>query len=454
MRVKSEKLRKIFFYTLILLLTVNCLLLTEVNALDVDRKVLDNGLTLMVVERHNLPLVKVTIGVGSGSLIEPEEKAGLANLTAGLLKSGTKSRTAEEIDEAIEFVGGGIGASGGTDYSTVTLSILKKDVELGFELLSDVIMNPVFPEEELMKKVKRIKGGLKQSEDDPGFVASKAFKKEVFGSHPYGRLTRGSEETLDNIKREDLVEFHSSYYLPNNSVMSVVGDITADEVSALIDKYFSKWSSKKFDLPPITRPDENRKRKTVIIDKELTQANILLGHIGIRRGHPDYYKVSVMDYILGRGGFASRLMLNIREEKGLVYSIYSVFSANMEGGSFRVSLQTKNESANTAIEEIIREIKRIRKEYVTDTELSDAKSFLTGSFPMRIETSSRIAGFLVAVEYYGLGSDYIDEYPSYINSITKEDVLKAAQKYLDPENFVLVVVANEKEAAIKDDYTD
>ncbi len=429
------------------------MLIADAYALEVDRKVLDNGLKLMVVERHNLPLVKVTIGIGSGSVIEPEEKAGLANLTASLLKSGTKSRTAEEIDEAIDFVGGSIGASGGTDYSTVTLSILKKDIDLGFELLSDVIMNPLFPEEELTKKVKRIKGGLKQSEDNPGFVASKAFKKEVFGSHPYGRLTKGSEETLDLITREDVVNFHSSYYLPNNSVMSVVGDITADEVSALINKYFSKWASKKFELPLLPEPDEKRERKTVIVDKELTQANIILGHIGVSREHPDYYKVSVMDYILGRGGFASRLMLNIREEKGLAYSIYSVFSANKESGSFRVSLQTKNESANTAIEEIIKEMKRISTEPVTDMELSDAKSFLTGSFPMRVESSSRIASFLVAVEYYGLGVDYIDNYPSYINSITKEDVLYAAQKYLDPENFVLVVVADEKEAAIKKDYS-
>ncbi len=444
-------LKRILFVSLIINFAL-IILNSPSSALDVDRKVLDNGLKLMVVERHNLPLVKVTIGVNAGSLIEPEEKAGLAGLTAGLLKSGTKKRTAEEIDESIDFVGGSIGASGGSDYSTVTLSILKKDVELGFELLSDVMMNPLFPEDELVKKVKRIKGSLKQSEEDPGFVSSKAFKKEVFGSHPYGRLVKGSEETLDAIKREDLVNYHSSYYLPNNSVMAVVGDITADEVSLLVDKYFSKWDSKKFILPTSPKPDDSRVRRTVIVDKDLTQASIILGHLGISRGHPDYYKVSVMDYILGRGGFASRLMLNIREEKGLAYSIYSVFSAERESGSFRVTLQTKNESANTAIDEILKEMRRISSEPVTDIELSDAKSFLTGSFPMRIETSSRIASFLVAVEYYGLGVDYIDKYPSYINSVTKEDVLKAAQKYLDPENFVLVVVADKEEAAIRTEF--
>jgi zinc protease len=449
----SEKLRKIIFYTLI----INFALLIynfSSYALDVDRKVLDNGLTLLVVERHNLPLVTVTIGVNAGVLTEPEEKAGLANLTAGLLTRGTRNRTARQLDEEIEFVGGSIGASGGSDYSTVTLTVLKKDLSLGFELLSDVIINPVFPEEELEKMVKRIKGSLQAREDDPGFVASREFKKAVFGSHPYGRLTEGSKETLDRISRNDLVSFHSSYFRPNNSIMSVVGDITPDEVNELIEKYFSEWSAKELDLPSAAKPGDTKKRKTIIIDKELTQANIILGHIGISRGDPDYYKVSVMDYILGRGGFASRLMQNIREEKGLAYSIYSVFSADKEAGSFRVSLQTKNGSANTAIAEILKEIERIRTEPVSDTELSDAKSFLTGSFPMRIETSRRIANFLVAVEHYGLGVDYIDKYPSYINGITKEDVLYAARKYLDPENFVLVVVADKEKAAIKNDYTD
>jgi zinc protease len=175
----------------------------------------------------------------------------------------------------------------------------------------------------------------------------------------------------------------------------------------------------------------------------------VIGHLGIRRDNPDYYALSVMNYILGGGGFASRLMQNLREEKGLVYDVYSFFNADKYGGSFRVGLQTKNESANTAIKEVLNEIERIRQEPVTDTELSDAKLFLTGSFPMRIETSSRIAGFLVAVEYYGLGLDYIEKYPEYINSVTKEDVIRVARKYLDPENIVIVVVADQEKADLK-----
>ncbi len=439
--------------TTLLVLIVNFTFLianSPSHALDVKRSVLKNGLTLLIVERHNLPVVKVSIGIKAGSLIEPEEKAGLSSITASLLTEGTTNRTSSQTSEEIEFVGGSVGASGGRDYMTASLSVLKKDVELGFEILSDIILNPIFPEDEFNKKMKRIKAGLKASEDNPGHVASREFKKAVFGTHPYGRLITGSAESLEMIKREDLSDFHSAYYVPNNAIISVVGDITTEEAEGLINKYFAEWKAKGVKNPSLPALNNQKEKKTIKIDKSLTQANIILGHIGVSRDHPDYYKLSVMNYILGGGGFASRLMINIREDKGLVYSIHSYFAPNKYGGSFQVSLQTKNESANTAIDEVIKEIKTISTTLVSDTDLSDAKSFLTGSFPMRMETSSRIAGFLVAVEFYGLGLNYIDDYSSYINVITKEDVLSVAKKYLDSDNYILVVVADQEKASIKE----
>jgi zinc protease len=445
---RRMRFKKIIFYLLILHFAF-LIFQSSSHALDVDRTVIENGLTLMIVERHNLPVVKVTVSFDAGSLRETADKAGLANLTASLLTEGTEKRTGSEISEAVEFVGATLNASGGDDYITVNLSVLSKDLELGFELLSDVLLNPSFTEDEITKKIERIKGSLIAREENPGFVASKEFKKAVFGAHPYGRLISGSPETLDRIKRDDLVNFHSAYYVPNNAIMSVVGDVTPEEVKELLKKYFSGWYAKKIKTIFLPEPEKIKKKKTITINKELTQANIILGHMGISRDNPDYYAVSVMNYILGGGGFASRLMQNIRDDKGLVYSIYSFFAADKYAGYFRVGLQTKNESANTAIEEILKEVKEIRSAFVSDAELSDAKSFLTGSFPMRIETSSRIAGFLVAVEYYRLGMDYIDKYPKYINSVTKEEVLRVAKKYLDPEQFILVVVADQEKALLK-----
>jgi zinc protease len=448
--MNKYKLTKIIFFTLILNLSF-LILNSPSYALDVKRKVLDNGLVLMMVERHNLPIVKVTIGFNAGNLNEPEEKSGLAEITAGLLTEGTNKRTARQISEEIEFVGASIDTSGGGDYVTANLSVLKKDLALGFEILSDIILNPVFPEEEINKKKERIKGALKAKEEDPGFLASREFKKAVFGTHPYGRLRSGTAETIDKIERQDLVRFHSEHYLPNNAIMSVVGDITYEEVEALIKEYFGRWSAGELKSPDLPEIDTLKKRKTVKLDKDLTQANVIMGHIGVSRDDPDYYALSVMNYILGGGGFASRLMQNIREDKGLAYDIHSFFAADKYGGRFQVGLQTKNESANTAIEEVLNEIERIRNEDVSDSELSDAKSFLTGSCPMRIDMSRKIAAFLVAVEYHGLGIDYIENYPVYINSVTKNDILRVARKYLDPEDIVLVVVANQQEAAIKEE---
>ena len=418
-------------------------------ALDVKRSVLKNGLTLVVAERHNLPVVQVTLGIMAGSLNEPEEKSGLAGLTADLLTEGTKNRTARQISEEIEFVGGSVGASGGDDYASASLSVLKKDMDLGFELLSDMILNPVFPKEELEKNTALIKGSLKENENNPGYIASREFRKAVFGTHPYGRLNTGTVETLDRIKRKDLVEFHEKYYTPDNAIMVVVGDVTAGEIEQMLNKYFGAWAAKNPDRPSLPEIRPLKERKTITVDRDLSQANIILGHIGVSRDNPDFYAISVMNYILGGGGFSSRLMENIREERGLAYDIHSYFSPGKYSGSFQVGLQTKNESANTAIEEVLKEINKIRTVPVSDAEISDAKLFLTGSFPMKIETGSRIAGFLMAVEYYGLGADYIDRYPQYINSVTKEDVLRAAQKYLDPENYVLVVVAGQGKAALK-----
>jgi zinc protease len=390
----------------------------------------------------------VTLLVKASQLNESKDKAGLANLTAELLLEGTKHRKSTDISEEIEFLGASLNASTSRDYTTISLSVLKKDMSKGFELFSDILLNPTFPQQEIEREKELIKGSLRQSEENPSFVAERTFRKEVFGEHPYGRLTEGSAETIDNIRREDLVKFYSDHFLPNNSILSIVGDLTEDELNAFIKRYLDDW--RKADLPPrsVNGLGEKKTKRVVKIDKDLTQANIMLGHIGISRDNPDYYAVSIMNYIFGGGGFSSRLMQSIRDKMGLAYDVDSSFSLNKEKGLFQTEVQTKNESAELVIFEILKQIERIRKEHVSDEELSDAKSFLTGSFPRRLDTNRKIADFLALVEFYNLGLDYMEKYPGYINSITKEDILKVARKYLDPENYVLVVVANQKKAAL------
>jgi zinc protease len=391
----------------------------------------------------------LTLLIKASPLNEPKEKAGLANLTAELLMEGTKHRKSTDVSEEVEFLGASLDTSVSSDYTTVTLSVLKRDINKGFELFSDILLNPVFTQQEIERKKDLIKGSLKQREEDPSFVAERTFRTEVFGEHSYGRLKEGSGETIDNIKREDLIKFFSDYFLPNNSILSIAGNLTGEELNALVERYLDNWT--RADLPLMVPKvfDEKNTTRVKKIDKDLTQANIILGHIGISRNDPDYYAVSVMNYIFGGGGFSSRLMQSIRDKMGLAYDVNSFFSLNKEKGMFQIEVQTKNESAGLVISEIVKQMARIRKERVSDEELSDAKSYLTGSFMRRLDTNRKIADFLAFVEFYNLGLDYIDKYPAYINSVTKEDVLRVARKYLNPENYVLVVVANQEKADLK-----
>ena len=448
--MKSERItnhKKVFLLFLISLFTGYLSLLTDAHGLDIRRSVLSNGLTMLYVERHNLPIVMVSLLVKASLLDEPPDKAGLANLTAELLTEGTGKRKATNISEEIEFIGASLGATTSEDYTLISLSVLKKDVERGFEILSDVVLNPTFPDEEIRRNKELIKGSLKQSEEEPSFVASKAFRNAVYGDLSYGRLTRGSVETIDRITREEIVRFHSDLYRPNNAVLSVVGDLTEDELSALIKKFLSPWQrGNVIKRASVERP-QNKKR-TFLIDRELTQANIIVGHTGINRGNPDYYAVSVMNYILGGGGFSSRLMQTVRDEMGLAYDIHSFFAPYKEGGLFEVGVQTKNESASTVINEIYTQVNRIRKDKVSEQELDDAKAYLTGSFPRKLDTNRKIADFLVTTEFYDLGLDYVDKYPQYIRAVTADDVLRVAGKYLDTLDMVTVVVGKQSKISL------
>jgi zinc protease len=335
-----------------------------------------------------------------------------------------------------------------SDFTTITLSVLKKDIEKGFEIFSDILLNPTFPEEEVKRNKELIKGSLKQSEEEPSFVATKAFKQAVFGDLPYGRLVPGSAETIDGITREEIERFYSAYYRPNNAILSVVGDITDSELRTLIQRFFPHWKTTGIPGRPSVLATE-RARKTILIDRNLTQANIILGHVGIGRDNPDYYAVSVMNYILGGGGFSSRLMQTVRDEMGLAYDIHSFFTSDKYAGLFQVGAQTKNRSAKTVIAEILKQMEKIRSAPVSDRELNDATAYLTGSFPRRLDTNRKIADLLAAIEFYGLGLDYVEKYPQYINAVTKEAVLSVARKYLDPEKYVLVVVAKQSEAKVE-----
>lgn len=416
-----------------------------------ERQVLENGLTLLIRSSRALPIVTIKVTVQAGSLWEPETRAGLANLTALLLTRGTASRTAAQIDESIDFIGASLSSSADRDLSEVNLTVLKKDLPKGLELLTDVLLHPAFQQGEIARKVQELRAALRKRQENPGEVAEELFNELVFGHHPYGRLLEGNDTSLATITRDEITEFYRAHYTPERTLITVVGDVDHNEITDQIRTSLGSWSRGTGFVKRATDPTP-LERKIVVkkVDRSVTQANIILGHQGIRRDNPDFYAVTVMNYILGGGGFSSRLVERIRERNGWAYDVSSQFSPGLEPGAFQVVLQTKNETAGPAVREVVRELQRIREQGVSDQELADAKAYLIGSFPMRLDTNAKLAGLISTVEYYKLGLDYADRYRTLIEGVSKEDILRVARTYLKPEGYVLVVVADQAKAALSE----
>jgi zinc protease len=360
---------------------------------------------------------------------------------------GTSKRKAATINEELDFMGASLFAGADRDYAGLSLRVLKKDLDKGFDLFMDVLTQPTFPEEEIRREMEKTLAAIHASEDQPDDVAERAFRKALFAAGVYGHPVEGTKESVQGMTRDDLIGFHRTFYRPNDSIVVVVGDVRPEEIKARLLPALTAWP--KVDVPEMPSQSPLEKGpKQVKIDRPITQANILLGHGGVARGNPDYYTLTVMNYILGGGGLTSRLMEEIRNKRGLAYSVGSYFDPGKDPGSFQIYLQTKNGSAREAISLSLKEMEQIRKELISEQELEGAKKYLIGSFPMRFDTQAKLSQFLSQMEFYGLGLDYPEKYPSLIRSITREEILRVARTYLHPDRTILVVVANLEEAGM------
>ena len=434
--------------TLLLLLFVNTI---PVSAEIKPKKiVMKNGLTVLLIERHSLPIVSIVALVKAGSINDPQDKAGLANLTASLLDEGTESRSSAQISEEIDFIGASLDLSAGRDFTTAHTKVLTKDTEKGFDLLSDILLHPLFNPQEIERVRNLILGSIHAEKDDPMVIAGRSFNRLIFGDHPYRNPVNGTADTVKMLRREEMISFYQGHYAPSNTLLAIVGDVTEHVAIGLVDRYFAKWANPTLTargpLSPV--PSGFQSKKIDLIDKATVQSSVLIGHLGIDRKNPDFFPVMVMNYILGEGGFASRLMKEIRDNQGLVYSVYSSFGVYRYPGAFTISLQTQTGNTNKAIAAVRGEVERMRAEGATDAELIEAKAYLSGSFPLRLETTDRLATLLATIGFYGLGLDYFTDYPKQIEKVTREDVLRVAKKYLHPDQFTLVVVGNLAEAKI------
>ncbi len=429
---------------------VLCLLAVPAPAAPLGtREVLPNGLVVLVAEKPAVPIVTVTVLIQAGSILDPVEKPGVANLTAKLLMQGTAARSAIEIKDAIDFVGGALSVDAGHDLTQISLSILSKDLDRGLDLLADVLQHPAFGPGEIARTAAEVLAGIRRKRDNPGTVSAETFAALVYGASPYGRPVEGSQTSVPTITRDDLVRFHQAYYRPDHAILAVVGDVRLPDLRRRLEARLGSWQRGNVEIPVPPAPAPLTASVVRTIQRDVTQANITLGHLGVRREDPDYYPLQVMNYILG-GGFSSRLVEKIRQEKGWAYSVRSVLDAGKYAGDFSVSLQTRNAAAREAVDAVLQEMRRMRDQPVGATELADAKAYLTGSFPLRLDTNGKISRWLAFVEFYGLGPDYLDRYADFINAVTAADIQRVAQQYLHPDRIVVSAVADLAKAQIKE----
>jgi zinc protease len=411
---------------------------------DVERVEFANGLVLLLSENHTTPSVSINAIVLAGSRFESDDKAGLASLVGELIDEGTTTRTSQEIAEAVESVGARFRSAGDYQTSGVQGAFLSQDIWLGLEITADVLMNASFPEEQINLHSGRRAAQIKSRLDVPRIQASDAFNEVVFAGHPQHKPAIGYEATVTQLTRDDLIDFYRRYYVPNNTLLSIVGDFDKEELKQRVAEIFGKWEASASFVRP-TIPAINRQmqsiEKFIIAAKE--QVNIFIGHIGIERKNPDFYALLVMDTILGSSpGFTSRIPRILRDEQGLAYTTYSniTASAGLDAGRFIAYIGTSPENLEQALGGLRGEITRMAKEPVTAQELESAKAYLTGNFVFDFQTNAQIAEFLVEAEVYELGFDYLKTYPDKIRAVTVEEVARVADKYLAPQALTTVVV--------------
>lgn len=429
-----------------ILFSLLCLPGSSLAVVRAHRSVLDNGMVLLSSEQRTLPMVSIEMLIHAGSRYDGAKPAGLANLTARLLTEGTRQRSALQISDTLDFLGANLSAEAGEDLASVSLTILKKDLAAGLELLAEILASSVFPETEIERQKQAVIASIRAREEQPGDVAERHFLAALFPKSPFGRPVEGDPASVQAITRADLKEFYERHYRPNRVIVAAVGDISHPEIIEAFDRAFRGWHKGEPPAGPLPVPPAPPGGE-IRVDRDLTQSNIVFGQRGVGREHPDFYAIQVMNYILGGGGFSSRAMDSIRNERGLAYSVYSYFSAEKGRGTFQFVMQTQNETALEAVRIAKEEVRRIREEPVSESELSDAKNYLTGSFPLRFDTTRRVASLLAQIEYFNLGLDYPERYGEFIKAVTVAEVQRVAQKHLDPQRFITVIVGNQARIA-------
>lgn len=412
----------------------------------IDKQKLSNGMNVWIVKQSELPIVSMNMVFNSGGTADPQDRAGLASFTAGLLNTGTKTRSAVEIANQLQAIGASVNAGSGWDSANVSMQTLTKNLDKALEIYSDVVMNPTFPETELETLRRRALVGLLQRKDNPNAISSVVYNSLLYGkNHPYGKSLTGDEASIKAVKKAELENFYATYYRPNNATLIVVGDTDAKTIMPKLESAFGGW--KAADVPKITTPENVTfdKPGIYIVDKPgAAQSVVSIGQVGVSRDNPDFFPLQVMNSILG-GQFSARVNMNLREEKGYTYGARTGWNFRRGAGPFEASADVQTAVTKESVQEFMKELNGIRGAIpVTPAELEYNKQSIIRRFPQGFETVGQISGQLSNLVVYGLPDSYFNEYISKVNAVTVADVNRVANKYLTPDKMAILIVGDRK----------
>ena len=411
---------------------------------------LSNGIPVLFIETHKVPLVEVAVVLRAGAASDPKGKPGLANLTAEMLDRGAGGRSALDLSDAVDHLGAELSASAGWDATTVAVSVPSERLDQALAILADVVRRPTFPPEELERVRKELLTELLQWRDEPDAIARVAFARAVYGSHAYGRATEGSELSIRAAARPDLERFHESFFQPSGAAIVVAGDVTAASLQTLLEGAFGSWSG-SVQRPAVVAPAAQvRGRSVWLVDvPDAPQSEIRIGRVGPPRSTPDYFPLVVANTLLG-GSFTSRLNQNLREQHGYTYGAGSGFDFRLSTGPFFAAAAVQTDKTVAALAEFFKELEAIRKP-IAEEELARARNYLALRYPAGFETSGQLAGKLEQKLVYGLPDDYFATYMDRVQKVTAADVARVTTQYIDPRAVAVVVVGDRKkiEAGIR-----
>ncbi len=402
---------------------------------------LANGARVYFVETHELPMLQIRAVFDAGSSRDPADKAGLASLTSAMLDEGAGRLTADDVARQFEGLGAEFGAGVDRDMATVSLRSLSDSslLDPALDLFSKVLSNPSFPEASLERLRAQSLVALQKEAESPGAVAEKAFFRELYGEHPYAHDPRGDQASLKSITRDDLVAYHRQHYVGANAWLVIVGDASTRQARSIAGRLVGRLPAGRALIPlPVVRALHAPQQKKIAFPA--TQTHIYVGQPGMRRGDPDYFPLYVGNYILGGGGLVSRLAVEVREKRGLSYSVYSYFLPLRMPGPFMVGLQTKNDQRNEALKIVRKVLADFVAKGPTEEELEAAKKHITGGFPLRLDSNGKIAEYLAVIGFYGLPLTYLDDFIPRVEAVNAEQIRDAFRRRVHPDQMVTVIV--------------